>query len=49
MSPELRGAFEAVVVNDMSVPEAADRLGIPEGTVKSRVHRARLAMKETMQ
>ncbi|MEN8115185.1 MAG: RNA polymerase sigma factor [Actinomycetota bacterium] len=49
LSPDLRAAFEAVAIDDMSIAEAAERLGIPEGTVKSRVHRARQMMKEAMQ
>lgn len=49
LSPDLRAAFEVMVVDGLSVAQAADRLGIPEGTVKSRVHRARQAMKEAMQ
>jgi RNA polymerase sigma-70 factor (ECF subfamily) len=32
----------------LSVAEAADFLGIPEGTVKSRLHRARAKMKKEM-
>lgn len=49
LSPDLRAAFEAIAIDGMSVSEAAERLGIPEGTVKSRVHRARQTMKEAMQ
>ena len=49
LTPDLRSAFEAVVLDGASTGEAADRLGIPEGTVKSRVHRARRALKEEMQ
>ncbi len=48
LSPEFRSAFLAVVVEGMSMEEAADHLDVPTGTVKSRVHRARRAMKEEM-
>ena len=49
LGPDLRAAFEAVIVDDMSIGEAADHLGVPEGTIKSRVHRARQAIKKEMQ
>ncbi len=49
LSPEYRSAFVAVVVEGMSIEQAADHLDVPTGTVKSRVHRARRAMKEEMQ
>ena len=42
---------EAVVMIDMlgeSYRDAATVLGIPEGTVKSRVHRARIGLAETL-
>lgn len=48
LSPEFRSAFVAVVVEGMSMEEAADHLDVPTGTVKSRVYRARRAMKEEM-
>jgi RNA polymerase sigma factor (sigma-70 family) len=49
LTPDLRSAFEVVVLDGASMEQAADRLGIPEGTVKSRVLRARRALKEEMQ
>lgn len=48
LSPKYRSAFLAVVVEGMSIEQAADHLDVPTGTVKSRVHRARRAMKEEM-
>jgi RNA polymerase sigma-70 factor, ECF subfamily len=41
MSDDLRGAFVLFEVEEMTVSEIADVLGIPLGTVKSRLIRAR--------
>jgi RNA polymerase sigma-70 factor (ECF subfamily) len=41
LSPEDRDALSAVAVFELSYPEAAETLGVPVGTVKSRVFRAR--------
>ena len=41
LDPQLRSTVEAVAVQGMSISEAATHLGIPEGTVKSRMHRVR--------
>ena len=48
LNPDLRLAFEAVAVDGLSTAEAAERLGVPEGTVKSRVHRARSALRKEL-
>jgi len=48
LSPEFRSAFIAVVIEGMSIEQAAEHLDVPQGTVKSRVHRARQAMREEM-
>jgi RNA polymerase sigma-70 factor (ECF subfamily) len=48
LSPELRAVLQATVLDGMSVREAAVVLHIPEGTVKSRSRRARLALKEAL-
>jgi len=49
---ELPEAFRSVLtlidVNDMDYTEAADVLGVPLGTVKSRLARARLQMREKL-
>lgn len=34
---------------DLSLPEIADSLGIPLGTVKSRLHHARIALREAVE
>ena len=49
LDPDQRSAFEMVVVRGLSVRDTADLLGVPEGTIKSRVHRARRVMREDMQ
>lgn len=48
LKPDLRLAFEAVAVEGLSTAEAAERLGVPEGTVKSRVHRARSVLRKEL-
>lgn len=41
LSPEDRAALDAVTLFDLSYEQAAEALGVPQGTVKSRVFRAR--------
>jgi RNA polymerase sigma-70 factor (ECF subfamily) len=45
LSPELRMAIEATVLDGLTCAEAAVLLGVAEGTVKSRCHRARVALR----
>ncbi len=45
LTPPLRAAFALVHVEELSVAEAAGVLGIPEGTVKSRVHAAKARLR----
>lgn len=44
LQPEERDAFNAVALFDLSYQAAGEALGIPTGTVKSRVHRARRSL-----
>ena len=45
LAPDLRGVVEAVYLDGLTVREAALLLGIPAGTVKSRLSRARTELK----
>ncbi len=48
ISPELRVVLQLTVLDGMTTREAAVLLGIPRGTVKSRLQRARATMREEM-
>lgn len=48
LSPELLAVVQATVLDGLSTREAARVLGIPSGTVKSRMSRARLQMREAL-
>ncbi|MGW2552888.1 RNA polymerase sigma factor [Streptomyces sp. NPDC001635] len=48
LAPELRQVLRALVLDGLSVRDASALLGIPEGTVKTRARRARLAMRKAM-
>jgi RNA polymerase sigma-70 factor (ECF subfamily) len=45
LDPDLRAVLVLRFYADLSVPEIAAQLGVPEGTVKSRLHRAVSAMR----
>jgi RNA polymerase sigma-70 factor, ECF subfamily len=48
LSPELRAAIEATVLDGLTCAEAGVLLGVPAGTVKSRCHRARIELREAL-
>jgi RNA polymerase sigma factor (sigma-70 family) len=48
LSPELRSLIEATALDGLTVREAAKLLGIPEGTAKTRLMRARARLRELL-
>jgi RNA polymerase sigma-70 factor (ECF subfamily) len=48
LSPELRAVVEATVLDGLTTNEAAELLGIPSGTVKTRMMRARREMRKAL-
>ena len=48
LSPELRAVLQATVLDGLTTKEAARLLGIPQGTVKTRMQRARRQMREAL-
>lgn len=48
LSPELRSVVQATVLDGLTTREASRLLGIPAGTVKTRMARARVQMREAL-
>jgi RNA polymerase sigma-70 factor (ECF subfamily) len=48
ISPELRVVLQLTVIDGLSTREASALLGIPRGTVKSRLQRARTSLREEL-
>ena len=48
LSPELRAVVQATVLDGLTTREAAALLGIPAGTVKTRMRRARVHLREAL-
>ena len=48
LSPELRAVVQATVIDGLTTREAARVLGVPSGTVKTRMMRARHQLREAL-
>ena len=48
LSPELRAVVQATVLDGLTTREAARLLGVPAGTVKTRMARARIQLREAL-
>jgi RNA polymerase sigma-70 factor, ECF subfamily len=48
LSPTVRGTFVATVLDGYSYEQASEMLGVPVGTVSSRVHQARQELRVSM-
>ena len=48
LSPELRAVIEATVLDALTTREASRLMGIPQGTVKTRMMRARVQLREEL-
>jgi RNA polymerase sigma-70 factor, ECF subfamily len=48
LSPELRAVMQATVLDGLTTREAARLLGVPQGTVKTRMMRARKELREAL-
>jgi RNA polymerase sigma-70 factor (ECF subfamily) len=48
LSPELRAALRATVLDGLTTREAARLLGVPHGTVKSRVRLAKIHLRRDL-
>jgi RNA polymerase sigma factor (sigma-70 family) len=48
LSPEMRAVVQATVLDGLTTREAAQLLGVPRNTVKTRLHRAKAHLRETL-
>ena len=48
LSPELLAVVQATLLDDLTTKEAGRLLGIPQGTVKTRMMRARAQLREEL-
>ncbi|MDQ1614068.1 MAG: hypothetical protein QOJ60_7 [Actinomycetota bacterium] len=48
LSPEMRAVVQATVLDGLTTREASRLLGVPRGTVKTRLHRAKAALRKEL-
>jgi RNA polymerase sigma-70 factor (ECF subfamily) len=48
LSPELRSVVQATVLDGLTTKEAGQLLGLPAGTVKTRMMRAKAQLREAL-
>lgn len=48
LAPELRAVLRAMVLDGLTARETSSLLGVPEGTVKTRVRRARIELRRAL-
>ena len=48
LSPEMRAVVEATVLDGLTSKEAGRLLGIPQNTVKTRLHRAKAQLRQDL-
>lgn len=48
LSPDMRAVVQATVLDGLTTREAARLLGVPEGTVKTRLHRAKAHLRQDL-
>lgn len=48
LSPQMRAVVQATVLDGLTTREAARLLGVPENTVKTRLHRAKAHLREDL-
>ena len=48
LSPEMRAVVEATVLDGLTSKEAGRLLGIPQNTVKTRLHRAKAKLRQDL-
>jgi RNA polymerase sigma-70 factor (ECF subfamily) len=48
LSPEMRAVIQAVVLDGLTTKEAGRLLGVPQNTVKTRLHRAKAQLRQSI-
>lgn len=48
LSPEMRAVVQATVLDGLTMREASHLLGVPQGTVKTRLHRAKAQLRREL-